>query len=62
MTLLGAALKRIADTENEIAFRERPFGEIMTERAKRVEHARRILWFSLREAGIDPEIMTVNKY
>jgi hypothetical protein len=57
MTLLGAALRRITDVENEIAFRDRSFGAVMAERSRRVEHARCILWTALRAEGIDPKTM-----
>lgn len=57
MTLIGAALKRINNLENESAFRDRPLGDLMAERSRRVEHARRLLWHSLRTQGINPLTM-----
>ena len=62
-SMIGMALKRCADIENELADRPRPRdpidriirAQLLRERRRRFRHGRALFWQIAKQAGLDPD-------
>ncbi len=53
-TLLGIALRKIADLGNDIEFQNGDRRALAAERCRRIRHARDLLWHLAKAVGIQP--------